>query len=186
MFTTMFGAHCNSLPVSADLVLCVTSARLSYLGQFSWLTVNISTHGLGTKALVWIKAEPLVCVQLRLGSAQCLLCLESFPGVLTLPSPDPSKEHVQHLQRHSWAAKLTSTWPINQTLEGFHPRERYGHSSPECSALRVATLVLRSSAGQAWMFPTQSSTPGGRARRGRPKPAWHQSYTTPSTVHISL
>lgn len=191
MFTAMpsFDARCNSPCFCrlCPLLFCVTSATHSYMGQFCWLAVNTSTHCLGTKTLVWIEAEPQVSVQMWLGSAQCLLCLESFPGVLALPPPPQPEARTPPplLQGHPPAAKLISTWPVVRHWRA-STQERCGHSGLECSALWVTTLALWSSEGQAWMLPTQSSIPGGRARRGHVNPTWPQSYTTPSRVHVSV
>lgn len=116
-----FGARRDSPSVSADLVLGPFVSLHSYPGQFHSPAVNTSMHCLGTKTLVCIEAEPLVSVQTWLRSAQCLLCLEGFPGTLTLsPPPQQGARTAPRLpQGHRWAAKLTSTWPVSQTLEGF-------------------------------------------------------------------
>lgn len=146
-----FGAHRDSPSVSADLVLGPFVSLHSYLGQFHSPAVNTSTHCLGTKTLVWIETEPLVSVQMWLGSAQCLLSLERFSGVLT-----PTPARGMHSSPSSAGTQMGSKAYINLASKsdtgGLHPRERCGHPGLECSALRVATPVLLSSAGHPGCF----------------------------------
>lgn len=194
MFTAMpsLGARCNSPSVSVDLVLgSVVSLQL---GPLIW-----------DSSAAWWSTLPHTALEPRRWSGWTLspwsLCSRgsALPSAFSTwraflefsRSHPPTPARSTHSSPSSAGTQMDSKAYISLASKsdagGLPPkREVWAFQSLECSTLRVATLFLRPSAGQAWMFPTQSSAPGGRARRDHVTPTWRQSSTTPSRVHVSL